>query len=136
MTRKMLILDDDEAILRILKGFFSTLSFDVDGVQQEGEVKELLKKSTYLVAILDLGLARIDRTGGLDMIRYIRRRSPSTKIIVYTGNASPEIERLACKLGADSFVVKPASLPTLEKIVFRLCELDLAVKAYKHRGGT
>ncbi len=133
MQKKILILDDDEAILDRLRDYFSALTFHVDVVQNEREAKQMLKKSTYLVAIVDLGLTQIDRTGGLDLIPYIRKRSPSTKVIVHTGYAIPEIERLAKKLGADSFVAKPASLAILQKTVFGLCELELAVKAHKYK---
>jgi two-component system alkaline phosphatase synthesis response regulator PhoP len=131
MAKRILILDDEEQILYMLKRHFSSYSFEVDAVRHEGMARKLVEDKAYSVAILDLGLARLDRTLGLDMIGFIRRRNPETGIIVYTGNENPVVEKLALQLGADSFVRKPVMLSDLDKIVFKLCERELALVTKK-----
>jgi DNA-binding response OmpR family regulator len=126
MAYRILILDDEEPILLMLKKHFSSYSFEVDTARQEGMARRLLENNTYSVVILDLGLTRLDRTLGLDLIGLIRKRNPKAGIIVYTGNRSSEVERLAKQMGADSFVRKPVPLSDLSSIVFSLCNLELA----------
>ena len=129
MASKILVLDDEEPILRMLKRRFTAYFFEVDAVRREEEAKRLIAKQTYSVVILDLGLSFLDHTGGLDLIRYIQRRSPGTGIVVYTANDDPKVEDLARQLGADSFVLKPAPLSVLDTIVFKFCKQDVVVKA-------
>jgi DNA-binding response OmpR family regulator len=126
MTNRILVLDDEEPLLLTLKKHFSSFAFKVDTADREELARVLLEKHRYSVVILDLGLTRLDRTLGLDLIGLIRKRSPKTGIIVYTGNRSPEVERLAMQLGADSFLTKPVPLSKLERIVVRLCGVELA----------
>jgi two-component system response regulator TctD len=126
MANRILILDDEESLLHMLKRHFSSYAFSVDTARHEENAKRLIEKNDYSVVILDLGLTRLDRTLGLDMIGLIRKRNPKTGIIVYTGNRSPDVEKLARQLGADSFVVKPVPLSDLDRIVFKLCGMELA----------
>ncbi len=126
MANRILILDDEESLLLMLKRHFSSFAFNVDTARNEETAKRLVEKNDYSVVILDLGLTRLDRTLGLDMIGLVRKRNPKTGIIVYTGTRSPDVENLARRLGADSFVVKPVPLSDLDQIVFKLCGMELA----------
>ena len=121
MAHKILFLDDDEVLLNLMKDYFSARHFEVDVARRISEAKDLLPNATYSVAILDLGLSQLDHTDGLDMVKYIRKQSPRTRIIVYTGNDNPEVRRLAIRLGAELFLVKPVSLSNLEEMVSKLC---------------
>jgi DNA-binding response OmpR family regulator len=121
VVHKILILDDEEQILRMMKDLFSAYYFQVDVAWTVSEAKKLLANTTYSVAILDLGLSKIDRTDGLDMVSRVRRRSPATKIIVYTGNEDPEVKSLAEQLGADLYLVKPGPIRKLAEAVYKFC---------------
>ena len=107
MAHKILILDDEESILRMMKELMSAKNFEVDVANT--------------VAILDLGLSKIDRTAGLDMLSRVRRRSPGTRIIVFTGNEDPEVKQLAEQLGADLYLVKPGPIRKLSEAVYKFC---------------
>jgi DNA-binding response OmpR family regulator len=133
MANRILVLDDEEPLLITLKKHFSSFAFKVDTANREEIARVLLEKHRYTVVILDLGLTRLDRTLGLDLIGHIRKRSPKTGIIVYTGNRSSEVERLAMRLGADSFLVKPVPLSKLDQIVLNLCGMELATPCWRPR---
>lgn len=121
MAHKIIILDDEESILIMMEKLFSAYSYKVDVARTARQAKDLLAKSKYLVAILDLGLSQIDRTDGLDMVSYVRKRSPGTKIIVFTGNDSPEVKRLANRFGADLYMIKPGPIQKLSEAVSKFC---------------
>ena len=100
MASKILVLDDEEPILRMLKRRFTAYFFEVDAVRREEEAKRLIAKQTYSVVILDLGLSFLDHTGGLDLIRYIQRRSPSTGIVA---SARPLLVVVDLRIATGSF---------------------------------
>lgn len=121
VAHRILILDDEAQLLRMMKDLLAARRYEVDTASSAREVKRLLAGSKYSVAILDLGLSEIDRTDGLDMVSYVRKRSPTTKIIVYTGNDSPDVKRLANRLGADLYLVKPGPIRKLGEAVDGFC---------------
>lgn len=59
--------------------------------------------------VTDLKLPRLD---GFELLRRVRadERTCLTPVIILTGSASPEDIREAYRLGANSFIVKPAGL--------------------------
>ena len=79
--RKIFILDDDKAILGVLKEYFTDRQFDVDAANLMCDAKEKLATSRYSAAILDLGLSVIDQTDGLDLVTSAWDRYTSTRAI-------------------------------------------------------
>ena len=121
VAHRILILDDEEQLLRMMKGLLSARRYEVDTASSTREFKRQLVEHKYSVAILDLGLSQIDRTDGLDIVSYVRKRSPTTKIIVYTGNDNPDVQILAEQLGADLYLVKPGPIRKLGEAVDGFC---------------
>ena len=101
MPHKVLLLDDEVGISSVLEEILSARGCEVDSAHTAKKAKWLLARAEYTVAILDLGLTPIDRTVGLDMISYVRKLSPATRIIVYTGNDNHDVKQLATQAGAD-----------------------------------
>ena len=54
---------------------------------------------------------------GLDIIQWSRHFRPETRVVLLTGNGTPEIEAEARRRGADAFLHKPLPLPELERVV-------------------
>ena len=78
------------------------------------------------VVLLDL---RLPGTGGLEVLREIKRRRPETVVIVMTGYASVQSAVQAMKQGAYDYVTKPFNLEELRLILERV----LAPPAALHR---
>jgi DNA-binding response OmpR family regulator len=105
LTRRILIVDDDEALGHSLRRYLSAYGFDIS-LAHDGEAMraELLREKTDLV-ILDLVLPG---DSGFDLAREIRRDS-DIPIIMLTGRGE-EVDRVVgLELGADDFVTKPFS---------------------------
>ena len=68
----------------------------------------------------DLRLTGIYGVEGLDIIEWSRHLRPETRVVLLTGNGTPEIEAEARRLGVDAFIYKPKPLPELAQIVFAL----------------
>lgn len=66
------------------------------------------------VMLLDL---KLPGTGGLEVLRQIKRRRPDIEIIVVTGHGTVESAVQAMKAGAYDYVTKPFSLEELKLLL-------------------
>ena len=118
--RKILIIEDDPALLRGLKDNFETAGYVVrtaaDG--QRG-LDELLREPPDLV-LLDLMLPKMN---GYDICRAARARNLKMPIIMLTAKGQEEDVVRGLELGADDYVTKP----------FGIRELLARVKAFLRR---
>ena len=108
--KKILIIEDDLAILRGLKDNLEFESYEVltagDGERGYG----LLKEKKPDLVILDLMLPKMS---GYDLCRKARAEGVATPILMLTARGE-EIDRVAgLDLGADDYVTKPFSVPEL-----------------------
>jgi DNA-binding response OmpR family regulator len=121
MPHKVMILDDEVGISSVVEEILMARGFSVDTAHSQKKAKWLLARTEYTVAILDLGLTSLDGTAGLDMVSYVRKINPDTRIIVYTGNDNPDVKQLALDAGADMFILKPGPVKKLELAVVKFC---------------
>ena len=115
-TRRLLILDDEEAILLPLGRYFAELDFDVVTSREPEEAEALLECERFDVVILDLGLTRFGREG-LEVLSSIRSSHPWLPVIIFSAYVSPEVEEEARRLGVDAVLGKPQPLEELARVV-------------------
>lgn len=120
MNRKLLIVDDEEAILFSLKIGFAKFGFDVDCAEESEEAEALLAHNIYLAVIADLNLTGTQVMEGLEFVRYAREISPTTRILIMTAFGTQEVKTEALKRGADKFLHKPQSLSAVTQIVMEM----------------
>ena len=120
MRRRLLIVDDEEAILLGMGQCFRMAGYDVDCAREREEAEALLAHCGYDCAIVDLCLTAAHGADGLDVIAYARARSPSTRIVVLTAYGSASTETEALSLEADAFLRKPQSMDELLEVVDRV----------------
>ena len=114
---KLLVIDDEIEICEILKGFFSERGYEVIySVTGQGGIDAISAMKPDIV-MLDLCL---EDMSGLDILKTIKERTPSPIVIIITGSASDDDERLAMKLGADYYIRKPFSIEKLRKLIMRI----------------
>lgn len=120
MRMRILVVDDEEPILFAIRDYFEPLGWQVDCAQELEEAEALLSHIRYTLLIADLRLTGIHSNEGLELIRFVRERSPWTRVIVLTGYGSVEIEGEAVGRGVDAFLLKPQPLADLAEIAARL----------------
>jgi DNA-binding NarL/FixJ family response regulator len=112
-TIRVLLVDDHELIRAGLAGVFD-LQDDMEVCGQAGSVAEALSAYAALapdVVVADLQLQ--DGTG-LDIVREVRRSSPTTGVVVLTMHSGDDQIFAAMEAGASGFVGKDA--PSMEVI--------------------
>jgi DNA-binding response OmpR family regulator len=117
---RLLIVDDEAAIRFALSEYFRENGWAVDAASEKEEAEALLSCTEYAVVIADLRLTGIYGVEGLDIIQLSRHLRPETRVVLLTGNGTPELEAEARRRGADAFLHKPLPLPQLEAVVASL----------------
>ena len=93
LPHRLLIVDDEEAILFAMGDFLVRSGYLVDRASSREQAERLLDNGEpYALAIVDLRLSATDPRGGLELLRRIRRSSPQTRTILLTAYGSPEVD--------------------------------------------
>ena len=76
--KKILIVDDDETILHVLKGFFVRKGFQVLAAKDGFGALESLKMENPSIVLTDL---KMPSFSGIDLIQFIRQNTKETWIV-------------------------------------------------------
>jgi ActR/RegA family two-component response regulator len=120
MGHRLLIVDDEEAIVLTMKEYFETFGHEVDCAHGREEAESFLARESYALMIADLSLHPVREAEGLDLLALVRERFPRTRVVLFTGYATPEVASEARRLGADAFLMKPQALSDVARVVFAL----------------
>ena len=118
----MLVVDDRPTISFALSDYFETRGWDVVCAANAAEAEVLLAGRSFTVLIADLSLSEPGSIDGLELTRRVRQDWPNTRTIILTAYGTPEIERLARRIGVDAFLHKPAPLIELARVADALAE--------------
>jgi DNA-binding response OmpR family regulator len=108
--KRVLIIEDDAAILRGLKDNLEYESYEVLTAADGEEGYYLIKEKKPDLIILDLMLPKMN---GYELCRKVRNEGVTTPILMLTARGE-EMDRVhGLDLGADDYVTKPFSVPEL-----------------------
>ncbi len=119
---RILIVDDELAVLTTLQEFFLSRDLEVDCASGLDEARSKLSENRYAAVVADIQLSRIGDTEGLELADFITERCPETAFVILTAHGSQRVEREALKKGASFFLHKPAPLEEIGQIVFGLLD--------------
>lgn len=109
MKRRILLVDDELAILLTLKAILEMHDFEVETAASAKEAEQKLERSSYHMVITDMKMEK--DTSGYDVIRASKRQSynPATAILT----AYPTLGTDWQSQGAQSLLVKPVGTEAL-----------------------
>ena len=116
---RILIVDDDPQIRRVLKVTLSGQGFEVDDAKNGEGALDKLRDSRFDLVLLDINMPGM---GGLEVCRAIRANS-ETAVIMLTVRDTEADTVEALDAGADDYVVKP----------FKPSELSARIRAVLRR---
>ena len=111
---KILLVDDETAVCQTCTKVLAADGHDVSSVSSGDEALDQVQNSRFDVAVLDLKMAG---SGGLRVLRAIRKVSPQTEVVVVTGYPSIENAKESTRLGAFDYMTKPFAPQTLRTVV-------------------
>lgn len=121
MKAKLLVVDDEIAIHKVIATTLLPLGFEVVGSSHAEEGITLLGQSSFDAVLLDINMPGM---GGLAACRVIRRMAPTLPILMLTVRNAVDDKVEALEAGADDYITKP----------FAIRELVARIQAALRRG--
>jgi DNA-binding NtrC family response regulator len=120
MSDTILLIDDDESLLRVTEYNLASAGFRVVTAGSGTRGLELFHKVSPDLVISDVKLGDMS---GLDLLAEVKKESPVTPVIIITAFGSIEMAVKAMKNGAFHFVTKPFDRDTLRLSCQKALEL-------------
>jgi len=122
--RRVLIVDDDAAVLRASSILLSRAGFVVDGASSGEAALHSIQERHYSAILSDINM---EGMSGLELLRTIRERDLDTPVLLITGGPSLQTAIDAMAWGAHRYLLKPVAPKELIESVTRAVLLsDLA----------
>jgi DNA-binding response OmpR family regulator len=117
MFNSVLIVDDEENFLLLLDWILTKDGFRVKTASDAYQALNLLDNEHFNLAIVDIEMFPMD---GIRLLSELRKRSPSTPVIMIT--AYPEADTLneCMRNGADALLLKPVNFDELKHVAHSL----------------
>lgn len=101
---KILIVDDDERLRRLLERFLTEQGFRVRGVENAEQMDRVLARELFNLVVLDLMMPGED---GLSVCSRLRASNNQIPIIMLTAKGDEASRIQGLELGADDYLAKP-----------------------------
>ena len=116
---KILIIDDDPKVLDLLYTILERRGFNLYTASDGEKGIELFKKEDPSIILTDIKLPDIT---GIEILKIIKKISPITQVIVFSGVGTTADVIEALRLGASDYLVKPFNIDLLIHTVSRCVE--------------
>ncbi len=115
--RQLLVVDDSEAIQKLLLAILSFMGYDVTLAGNGLEASTLFLTGSYDLVVTDFQMPLMN---GFELSRIIKEQSPKTPVIVVTGCCDDTQREKLNTNGVDAIIPKPFKLKEIETTVQRL----------------
>jgi DNA-binding NtrC family response regulator len=112
--KRVAILDDEPIVCERLKPALEKAGFNVETFTTSQHVIDRFAETRFDVLVTDLKMQKPD---GLEVMKFVKEKSPATKVIIITGYATVETARDAMKGGAVDFIAKPFKISQLRDLI-------------------
>lgn len=103
-TARILIVDDDENIRKVLVTILEEEGYNVESVDTAKKAIEATKKKFYNVALIDIRLPDME---GIELLTRMRETTPKIRKVIITGYPTLQNAVEAVNRGADAYIMKP-----------------------------
>jgi two-component system chemotaxis response regulator CheY len=114
---KVMIVDDQRTSRMLIRDALDQLGISQITMAVDGEeaLKMLMSAPCHII-ISDFNMPKLD---GLQLLKAVRSYPPTKKtpFIILTGRGDRELVQKAAALGVNNFLVKPISVPVLQKTI-------------------
>jgi DNA-binding NtrC family response regulator len=110
-ARRVLIVEDEPRLRDMLKRAVGGMEFDATSAPNADAALTLLDQREFDIVITDL---RMPGLPGIELCDRIRKRWPTTQLIILTGFGDLQTASTAIRLDVVDFLTKPCSLGELE----------------------
>ena len=110
MTRRILVVDDDRAMVKTLCDILRLRGWEPRGAYSGKEAVAAQRQDQYPVVLMDIKMADLD---GISASKAMRTDNPDLKIFLMTAHTGPYSVREVARDGSYRLVPKPIDMASL-----------------------
>ena len=115
MTRRILVVDDDHAMVRTLRDILTLQGWETEGAYSGEEAVQAACTHRYPVVLMDIKMPGMD---GVEAFKAIKQGCPpAPTVILMTAHSTAETLEEARLEGATHVLSKPIDLPSLMELL-------------------
>jgi two-component system response regulator GlrR len=122
---KILLVDDDPGLLRLLSIRLRAEGYEVEAVESAHKALGTLRQFTPDLVITDL---RMDKMDGIGLLKELQTRSPGLRVVIITAHGTIPDAVTATQHGAFGFLTKPIDKEELMSLVERALKVSGTVE--------
>ncbi len=122
---KILLVDDDPGLLRLLSIRLRAEHYDVEAVESAIKALAVLNRFRPDLVITDL---RMDKMDGIGLLKELQTRSPGLRVVLITAHGTIPDAVTATQSGAFGFLTKPIDKEELMETVERAMKVSAAIE--------
>ena len=103
-TARILIVDDDENIRKVLTAILEEEGYTVESVATAKKAIERTRRKFYNLALIDIRLPDME---GIELLTKMRDTTPKMRKVIITGYPTLQNAVEAVNRGADAYILKP-----------------------------
>lgn len=116
---KILLVDDEEGIRKVLGLFLEDLGYSVATAESGEAALKIFSREHPAIVLTDIKMPGMD---GIELLRRIKSQRPDTEVIMITGHGEMDLAIESMKLDAADFITKPTNTEVLEIALKRVGE--------------
>jgi CheY-like chemotaxis protein len=116
---RILILDDDSSVCRVIQAALSANDFKIDVVSEPGSIEPALREHPYHLIILDYVIPGLESE---QVLSWVREYQPHASLIVVTAYPSIDSALSCLRARTYDYLTKPFPIAQLQKTVLRCLE--------------
>lgn len=114
---RLLIVDDEIGFTSVMSKRLSKRGIDTQIANNGADAVQVLRRNDFHCALLDL---KMEDMSGMEVLRIFKKMVPQMPVIMLTGHGCEESAKEGLALGADDYLIKPA---TFEEVVAKIHSL-------------
>ncbi|MGA3244579.1 MAG: response regulator [Bacteroidota bacterium] len=107
---RVLLADDEDGLRSTIAAWLSDEGFEVEQAADGLEAIKLVQSKDFDIALLDIKMPGVN---GLEVLRFIKKNSPTTDAVMMTAMSDVNMAVEAMKLGSKEYLTKPIDLDQL-----------------------
>ena len=122
---KILLVDDDPGLLRLLSIRLRAEGYEVEAVESAHNALAVLNRFSPDLVVTDL---RMDKMDGIGLLKELQSRSPGLRVVIITAHGTIPDAVTATQHGAFGFLTKPIDKDELMSLVERALKVSGTVE--------
>jgi two-component system response regulator (stage 0 sporulation protein F) len=111
---KLLVVDDQEGIRRLLSETFSLLGYEVETAASGNEALEIIEQDNFKLALVDMKMPGMNGINTIERLLEIRQ---DLKAILMTGYGDFELSEEKSTAKIDAVIKKPFDLEEIKELI-------------------